>query len=230
MKKIAILAALPAAALALSACGESPQEEAMESQADATEEAADNQADMIDDMADDATDETTEDTLEDKADAVEAAGEEKADALGVPRDRRVYLRGWCNTKDPARVAERKELFRSAGMEEAARTTLESAGVGLDDVAHLDLYSCFPASVNFAMDALGLSAEDTRALTVTGAPSHVTGDTSSCTSPPRAPDTLYSMETFALTPSVTCCWSRVPFRALLAATLSFVRLSRRKGRI
>ena len=36
MKKIAILAALPAAALALSACGESPQEEAMESQADAT--------------------------------------------------------------------------------------------------------------------------------------------------------------------------------------------------
>ena len=95
------------------------------------------------------------------------ASEEKAEALGVPRDRRVYLRGWCNTKDPARVAERKSLFRSVGMEEAARTSLATAGIGLDDVGHFDLYSCFPASVNFALDALGLSAQDPRGLTVTG---------------------------------------------------------------
>ena len=95
------------------------------------------------------------------------ASEEKADALGVPQDRRVYLRGWCNTKDPARVAERRELFRSVGMEEASRTALSTAGVGLDEVGHFDLYSCFPASVNFALDALGISPQDTRGLTVTG---------------------------------------------------------------
>ena len=95
------------------------------------------------------------------------ASEEKADALGVPRDRRVYLRGWCNTKDPARVAERRDLFRSVGMEEASRMSLATAGVGLDDVGYLDLYSCFPASVNYARDALGLSPSDSRALTVTG---------------------------------------------------------------
>jgi len=42
-----------------------------------------------------------------------------------------------------------------------------AGIGIDDVAHFDLYSCFGASLNFARDALGLAPGDTRALTVTG---------------------------------------------------------------
>jgi acetyl-CoA C-acetyltransferase len=40
-------------------------------------------------------------------------------------------------------------------------------LGIDDIAHLDLYSCFGSSVNFACDALGLSAGDSRPLTVTG---------------------------------------------------------------
>ena len=42
-----------------------------------------------------------------------------------------------------------------------------AGVGVDDVAHLHLYSCFAPSVDFARDALGLDSSDTRSLTVTG---------------------------------------------------------------
>ena len=43
-----------------------------------------------------------------------------------------------------------------------------AGVGIDDVAHLDLYSCFAVSVHFARDALGHRAPTTpRPLTVTG---------------------------------------------------------------
>ena len=36
------------------------------------------------------------------------------------------------------------------------TALASAGVGIDDVAHLDLYSCFGSSVNFMRDALGIA--------------------------------------------------------------------------
>ena len=42
-----------------------------------------------------------------------------------------------------------------------------AGIGVDDVAHLDLYSCFGSSVNFARDALGIADDDARPLTVTG---------------------------------------------------------------
>ena len=42
------------------------------------------------------------------------------------------------------------------------------GVGIDDVAHLDLYSCFSSSVHFAADALGLDPlADPRSVTVTG---------------------------------------------------------------
>jgi acetyl-CoA C-acetyltransferase len=103
----------------------------------------------------------------DMAAAVIIASHEKADALGVPRDRRVYLRGWCHAKDPVYVAEREDLWRSVGMEEASAAALSCAGVGIDDIAHLDLYSCFGSSIEFATDALGLAADDARPLTVTG---------------------------------------------------------------
>jgi acetyl-CoA C-acetyltransferase len=42
-----------------------------------------------------------------------------------------------------------------------------AGLGVDDVAHVDLYSCFASSVHLACDALGLATDDARGLTVTG---------------------------------------------------------------
>ncbi len=103
----------------------------------------------------------------DMAAAVIIASHEKADALGVPRDRRVYLRGWCHARDPVYVAERDDLWRSAGMKEASGAALTCAGVGIDDIAHLDLYSCFGSSIEFATDALGLAADDARPLTVTG---------------------------------------------------------------
>ena len=45
--------------------------------------------------------------------------------------------------------------------------LACAGSTIDDIAHLDLYSCFGSSVEFARDALGLAADDARLLTVTG---------------------------------------------------------------
>ena len=103
----------------------------------------------------------------DMAAAVIIASHEKADALGVPRERRVYLRGWCHARDPVYVAEREDLSRSVGMEEASGAALACAGVGVDDIAHLDLYSCFGSSVDFATDALRLAKDDGRSLTVTG---------------------------------------------------------------
>jgi acetyl-CoA C-acetyltransferase len=103
----------------------------------------------------------------DMAAAVLVTSHEKAEALGVPADRRVYLRGWSYARDPVYVAEREELWRSRAMEEASRQALAGVGVGLDDIAHLDLYSCFGSSVNFARDALGLATDDPRPLTLTG---------------------------------------------------------------
>ncbi len=103
----------------------------------------------------------------DMASGLLLASHEKADALGVPLDRRIYLRGWCEGKDPVYVAERDELWRSNAMEQASRAAMASAGVGIDEIAYLDLYSCFPSSVNFARDALGLADGDGRSLSLTG---------------------------------------------------------------
>jgi len=101
----------------------------------------------------------------DMAAALLVTSHEKAQALGVPADRRVYLRSWSFARDPVYVAERDALWRSVAMEEAGRQAL--CGVGVDGIAHFDLYSCFGSSVNFARDALGLREDDPRPLTVTG---------------------------------------------------------------
>lgn len=103
----------------------------------------------------------------DMAAGVLLASQEKADALGVAPERRVYLRGFCYAQDPVYLAEREELWRSVAMEEASRAALRSAGVGIDEIAYFDLYSCFGSSINFARDALGLAADDPRPLTTTG---------------------------------------------------------------
>lgn len=92
---------------------------------------------------------------------------EKADDLGVADDRRLYLAGWGYAEDPATVAERTDMSRSVGMAVAGRRALAGANVGLGDIDAFDLYSCFPSSVRFACDALGLALDDPRGLTVTG---------------------------------------------------------------
>ena len=63
----------------------------------------------------------------DMAAAVFVVAEETADALGVPRDRRVYLRGWQYATDPVYVAEHPDLASSPAMGIAAGTALRSCG-------------------------------------------------------------------------------------------------------
>ncbi len=110
----------------------------------------------------------------DMASALVLASAAKADALGVPEERRVYLRGWGYAEDPVHVAGHPDLWRSPAMAAAAGAALAGAGIGVDDVAHLDLYSCFASSVCFALDALGIGEDDPRARAVTqtgGLPYH-----------------------------------------------------------
>jgi acetyl-CoA C-acetyltransferase len=103
----------------------------------------------------------------DMAGALIVASHEAADRLGVPVDRRVHLRGWCSATDPVYVAEHPDLSSSPALAAAATEAMRMAGVGIDDVGHLDLYSCFGSSINFALDALGLEPDDPRGVTVTG---------------------------------------------------------------
>jgi acetyl-CoA C-acetyltransferase len=92
---------------------------------------------------------------------------EKANALGIPQDKRVYLASSSYAEDPAGVAERDDMSASAAMRITGRTALAAAGISLADVTCFDLYSCFPSSLTLACDALGLDPLDHRGLTVTG---------------------------------------------------------------
>jgi acetyl-CoA C-acetyltransferase len=106
----------------------------------------------------------------DMAAAVLMTSDAAADELGVPADRRVYLRGWAYAQDPNVVAERRDLWRSAAMKATSDAVLTGSGIGIDDVAHLDVYSCFASSICFAVDALGISDHDagvSRPVSVTG---------------------------------------------------------------
>jgi acetyl-CoA C-acetyltransferase len=99
----------------------------------------------------------------DMAAAVVIASHEAADRLGVPTEDRVYLHRWAEAADAAHPAEHPELWRSPAMAWcAAQTSPDPEAFG-----HLDLYSCFPSALWFALDALGRDAPPPAGLTVTG---------------------------------------------------------------
>jgi acetyl-CoA C-acetyltransferase len=91
----------------------------------------------------------------------------KARALGVPRDRWVFLQGYGEAHDHWFVSERSDYARSPAIAAAAREALRLAGTDVSGIDALDLYSCFPSAVQLAQDALGLADDDPRPLTVTG---------------------------------------------------------------
>jgi acetyl-CoA C-acetyltransferase len=106
----------------------------------------------------------------DQAAALLLCSYEAAVAAGVPGDRMVFPLAGASTHDHFFFCERDRLDRSPAVHAAATGALAAAGVGLDDVARFDLYSCFPSAVQITMASLGLvgpAGGDDRPLTVTG---------------------------------------------------------------
>jgi acetyl-CoA C-acetyltransferase len=88
--------------------------------------------------------------------------------LGVPRERWVFPHAGTDAHDTYSVSERGDMHSSPAIRVAGARALSLAGVGIDDVAHVDIYSCFPSAVQIAADELRLPVhDDTRPLTVTG---------------------------------------------------------------
>lgn len=106
----------------------------------------------------------------DQAAAVLLCSSEAARAAGVADHRLVYLHAGADGADRQALTERWSLAESPGLRTVAGDTLTAAGLGVDDIARFDLYSCFPAAVQMAMRELGLAGPgggDDRPLTVTG---------------------------------------------------------------
>jgi acetyl-CoA C-acetyltransferase len=95
-----------------------------------------------------------------------------ARAAGVPTDRWVFIHAGADAHDHWFVSERANLYSSPAIRTAGRRALELAGVAVADVAHVDLYSCFPSAVQIAAAELGLDLD--RQLTVTGGMSFAGG--------------------------------------------------------
>jgi acetyl-CoA C-acetyltransferase len=93
---------------------------------------------------------------------------EAALAAGVSRDRFVFPLSGTDANDHWFLTHRADLHSSPAIRLAGSRALSLAGVGIDDLAHVDLYSCFPCAVQIAAGELGLPVDDPgRPLTVTG---------------------------------------------------------------
>jgi acetyl-CoA C-acetyltransferase len=91
-----------------------------------------------------------------------------ARAVGVPEERWVFPLSGADGNDHWFISERPELHRSPAIRLAGAAALEQAGLGIDDIAFVDLYSCFPVVVQMAAGELGLALDDPdRPLTMTG---------------------------------------------------------------
>jgi len=90
---------------------------------------------------------------------------ERAEALGIPRDRWVFVRSGTDCHEHPFVSNRHSFTRTPAIEIGGRTALDLAGLGIDDVDLVDLYSCFPSAVQLGARSLGLDLD--RQLTRTG---------------------------------------------------------------
>ncbi|MGZ8752282.1 MAG: acetyl-CoA acetyltransferase [Acidimicrobiia bacterium] len=106
----------------------------------------------------------------DQAAALVLCSYEAARDAGVADDRMVFPLAGADAHDHYFFSERWSLADSPAIAAAGAAALDAAGLGIDDVARFDLYSCFPSAVQIAMRALALAGPgggDRRPLTVTG---------------------------------------------------------------
>jgi hypothetical protein len=91
-----------------------------------------------------------------------------AEAAGIPRDRWVFPLAGADADDHWFLSHRLDFHSSPAIRLAGASSLSLAGLAIEDVAHVDLYSCFPSAVEIGAAELGLPDDDpARPLTLTG---------------------------------------------------------------
>ncbi|MDZ7674996.1 MAG: acetyl-CoA acetyltransferase [Acidimicrobiales bacterium] len=88
-----------------------------------------------------------------------------AERLGVPRDRWVFPLAGGDAHEHPYMSHRADLHSAPAIGVLGRAVLDVAGRSIDDVDHVDLYSCFPVAPQIGAEELGLDLD--RQLTVTG---------------------------------------------------------------
>lgn len=98
--------------------------------------------------------------------AVLIAAVAQAREWGVPESAWVFLHGHGEAEELPILA-RPQLHESPAMAAAYQAALAGAQISADEIAVMDLYSCFPIAVFEALRGLGIDADDPRAPTLTG---------------------------------------------------------------
>ena len=101
----------------------------------------------------------------DQSAAVILCSAEAAERVGVSKDNWVFPWSGTDAHDTYLFSNRDNFRSSPAIRTAGRVVFELGGVTAADVAHVDLYSCFPSAVQIAANELGFSHD--RQLTVTG---------------------------------------------------------------
>ncbi|MET0578368.1 MAG: acetyl-CoA acetyltransferase [Ilumatobacteraceae bacterium] len=101
----------------------------------------------------------------DMAAALIVCSVEAARRLGVAEDRWVFVHSSADCHEHAYASNRDTFARTPAIEMGGRAALEAAGLTIDDISVVDLYSCFPAAVQLGAQSLGLSTD--QQLTRTG---------------------------------------------------------------
>ena len=90
---------------------------------------------------------------------------EKAQSLGVPEDHWVFPWSGADCEEHKYISDRWSFAHTPAIELGGSTALELAGLTIDEIDLVDLYSCFPAAVQLGAQSLGLPLD--RQLTRTG---------------------------------------------------------------
>jgi acetyl-CoA C-acetyltransferase len=101
----------------------------------------------------------------DQAAAILMCTVDTAKRLGIDAAQWVYLHGASEAGEVPYLSGRADLARSPALGAAGRAAIASARRRIDEIDHVDVYSCFPSAVQIAAAEVGLPLD--RALTVTG---------------------------------------------------------------
>lgn len=101
----------------------------------------------------------------DQGAALILCSQDKAKALGIPKDKWVYPWAGTDAHDHYCVSNRDNLYSSPAIRFAGGRCLELSDTNVSDLAMVDVYSCFPVAVQVAARELGLDMQ--KPLTVTG---------------------------------------------------------------
>ena len=90
----------------------------------------------------------------------------KAREYGIPESQWIFPLASTESNQIINVSQRPNLGQSKAAEMAGQRALNIAGLTIEEIDFIDLYSCFPSAVNLNIQALNIPKD--RDITVTGA--------------------------------------------------------------